>query len=93
MISFETLNQIKDIMTVLENTKKSLKSKPSTEFSDMVASMSNNPGKQSEVAQVTVKPETKIQGPGSECIYCGKPGKYMINGVWVCEECKNGIRK
>ena len=92
MINFNTINQIHDIMTVLNNTKKAVSKEQTPSFNEMVIQASMTPTKQSEVVQTTVTPETKIHN-SNICYKCGKPGKYFLNGVWVCEECKDRLKE
>lgn len=90
MISLSTLQQINDIMTVLNNTKKAL-DKPKQSFTAMVAEAANkspDPVKQAAVVQTTVKPDIRPRAFNDLCCMCDNPAVTWINGKPYCKEHK-----
>lgn len=92
MISLNTLQQISDIMTVLNNTKKAI-AKPSQSkqsFASIIAQQSaNDPVKQSAIVQTTVKPDLRPRAFNDLCCMCDKPAVTWINGKPYCKEHKD----
>lgn len=90
MISFNTLQQINDIMTILNNTRKAA-AKPSQTFSVALtqAQSANDPVKQSAIVQTTIKPDLRPRAFNDLCCMCDKPAVTWINGKPYCEEHKD----
>lgn len=99
-MTIDTLRQLNDLMTVLNNTKAKLdknkadkSDKTGLDFSEILAKQIEDPVKQSAVTQTVIKPVLHLNVMDTSCSKCGKPGKYMIRGRWYCKECADGIQE
>ena len=96
-MNIDTLRQLNDLMTVLNNTKakldKSKVDKPDLSFNELLTRQVEDPVKQSSITQTIIKPMLQLSTIDTSCSKCGKPGKYMLRGKWYCKECANGIQE
>lgn len=99
-MTIDTLRQLNDLMTVLNNTKAKLdKDRPNKSdktglnFSEVLAKQIEDPMKQSSVTQTIIKPVLQLSTIDTSCSKCGKPGKYILRGKWYCKECADGIQE
>lgn len=94
-MNIDTLRQLNDLMTVLNNTKaklgKNKVDKPDLSFNELLTKQAESPVKQSAITQTIIKPVLQFSSIDTSCSKCGKPGKYMLRGKWYCEECADGI--
>ena len=96
-MNIDTLRQLNDLMTVLNNTKakldKSKVDKPDLSFNELLTRQVEDPVKQSSSTPTIIKPMLQLSTIDTSCSKCGKPGKYMLRGKWYCKECANGIQE
>ena len=89
MISLNTLNQINQIMTVLDNTKKTLnkvQGKPGNFAQAMQQATVQTPAQ--IVQQTTIKPNLKPRAFNDLCCMCENPAITWISGKPYCKEHK-----
>lgn len=94
MISLNTLNQINDIMTILNNTaKKSQKAQPKNSFAQTMQQVTVQTPAQT-VQQMTIKPSMlQSRFMNDLCCVCEKaPAVTWVNGKPYCKECKPDSR-
>lgn len=96
-MTIDTLRQLNDLMTVLNNTKAKLDKgkvdKPDLSFNELLTRQVEDPVKQSSITQTIIKPMLQLSIIDTSCSKCGKPGKYMLRGKWYCKECADGIQE
>lgn len=87
---FNGFNDLKLLLTVLDNTKKTNKvnDKPKSDFAQMIA-VTKDPVRESEITRLNLPLDKKPMD--TSCIICGKPGKYFNGSTWRCEEHKDTV--
>lgn len=89
MISLDTINQINQIMTVLNNTKAKLNNAKGGNFAQALQQTTVQTPAQT-VQQTMIKPNVDYSHSPlfskMVCCICGKPGTHEDKGKWYCKD-------